>query len=55
MSRSRGERHRAREARRIATDGSAPLRYYGGNAQWWVDMQSVYDLKMAEKSAAKQI
>ena len=30
-------------------------RYFGGSAQWWLNMQSVYDLKMAEKQAAKQI
>lgn len=30
-------------------------RYFGGSAQWWLNMQSVYDLKMAEKEAAKQI
>jgi addiction module HigA family antidote len=30
-------------------------RYFGGSAQWWLNMQSVYDLKMAEKAAAKQI
>lgn len=30
-------------------------RYFGGSAQWWLNMQSVYDLKLAEKEAAKQI
>jgi len=30
-------------------------RYFGGSAQWWLNMQSVYDLKIAEKDAAKQI
>ena len=30
-------------------------RYFGGSAQWWLNMQSVYDLKMAEKTAAKRI
>lgn len=30
-------------------------RYFGGTAQWWVNMQATYDLKMAELDAAKTI
>ncbi|MBW8715131.1 MAG: HigA family addiction module antidote protein [Variovorax paradoxus] len=30
-------------------------RYFGGSARWWLNMQTVYDLKMAKKEAAKQI
>lgn len=30
-------------------------RYFGGSAQWWLNMQSAYDLKVAEKEAGKQI
>ena len=30
-------------------------RYFGGSAQWWLNMQSTYDLKVAEKEAAKKI
>ncbi len=29
--------------------------YFGGSAQWWLNIQSVYDLKMTEKTAAKRI
>lgn len=30
-------------------------RYFGGSAQWWLNMQATYDLKIAEKQSAKQI
>ncbi|MGJ7545365.1 HigA family addiction module antitoxin [Variovorax sp. LT1R16] len=30
-------------------------RYFGGSAQWWINMQATYDLKVAEKASAKQI
>ena len=30
-------------------------RYFGGSAQWWLNMQATYDLKMAERQSAKQI
>lgn len=30
-------------------------RYFGGTAQFWLNMQTTYDLKMAEKEAAAQI
>jgi addiction module HigA family antidote len=30
-------------------------RYFGGSAQWWLNMQAAYDLKVAEKLAAKKI
>jgi antitoxin HigA-1 len=30
-------------------------RYFGSDAQGWLNMQSAYDLRMAEKSAGKAI
>ena len=30
-------------------------RYFGATAQWWINMQATYDLKIAEKQSAEQI
>ena len=30
-------------------------RYFGGNAQWWINMQATYDLKVAELAVSDQI
>ncbi|MDP3193008.1 MAG: transcriptional regulator, partial [Rhodoferax sp.] len=30
-------------------------RYFGGDAQSWLNLQQMYDLKLAERDKAKQI
>ncbi len=45
-----------REKRGITPDTALRLaRFFGGDAQSWMNLQIAYDLKLAEKSAAKQI
>ena len=45
-----------RETRGISPDTALRLaRFFGGDAQSWMNLQIAYDLKLAEKAAAKQI
>jgi plasmid maintenance system antidote protein VapI len=30
-------------------------RYFGGDARWWLNLQSTYDVRVAEISNAKRI
>jgi plasmid maintenance system antidote protein VapI len=40
------------ERRRVAADTAVRLAYYfGGTAQFWLNLQSLYDLRTAERSA----
>lgn len=44
------------ERRGISADTALRLeRYFGSDAQGWLNMQSAYDLKMAQKTGAKAI
>ena len=44
------------ERRGVTADTALRLeRYFGGDAQGWINMQATYDLKIAEKEAAKKI
>ncbi len=46
----------AREIRGITPDTALRLaRYFGGDAQSWLNLQQAYDLKQAEKTSAKKI
>lgn len=46
----------ARERRAITPDTALRLaRYFGGDAQSWLNLQSAYDLKIAEQKYAEQI
>jgi addiction module HigA family antidote len=46
----------AREQRGITADTALRLaRYFGTDAQSWMDLQSAYDLRVAEIAAAKTI
>jgi len=46
----------AREQRGIAADTAMRLaRYFGGDAQSWMNLQAIYDLRLAELAAAEQI
>ena len=41
-----------REARGVTADTAVRLaRYFGGDAQFWVNLQATYDLRTAERSA----
>lgn len=43
-------------ARGVTADTALRLeRYFGSDAQGWLNLQSAYDLRMAEKSAGKAI
>jgi len=45
-----------RERRSVTPDTALRLaRFFGGDAQSWLNLQLAYDLKVAEKSAARQI
>ena len=45
-----------REERGVTLDTALRLaRYFGGDAQSWMNLQLAYDLKMAEKTLAKTI
>ena len=45
-----------REKRGITPDTALRLaRFFGGDAQSWMNLQIAYDLKLAEKTAAKLI
>lgn len=45
-----------RETRGVTPETALRLaRFFGGDAQSWMNMQVAYDLKLAEKAAAKQI
>ena len=45
-----------REKRGVTPDTALRLaRFFGGDAQSWMNLQIAYDLKIAEKSAAKLI
>ncbi len=45
-----------RERRGITADTAMRLaRYFGGDAQSWMNLQAIYDLRLAELAAAKQI
>jgi hypothetical protein len=51
-----GQRDRSRKRRGITPDTALRLaRFFGGDAQSWMNLQIVYDLKLAEKKAAKII
>ena len=44
------------ERRGVTPDTALRLaRYFGGDAQSWLNLQQTYDLKVAEKQKAKQI
>jgi len=46
----------ARERRGITADTAMRLaRYFGGDAQSWMNLQAIYDLRLAELAAAEQI
>lgn len=45
-----------RERRAITPDTAMRLaRYFGGDAQSWLNLQTAYDLKVAEREHGKQI
>lgn len=45
-----------RERRGVSADTALRLaRYFGGDAQSWLNLQSMYDLRMAEIAAGKKI
>lgn len=45
-----------RERRGVTPDTALRLaRYFGGDAQSWLNLQQAYDLKMAERTALKTI
>ena len=45
-----------RETRGVTSDTALRLaRFFGGDAQSWMNLQVAYDLKLAEKLAAKRI
>ncbi|MDO1509500.1 MULTISPECIES: HigA family addiction module antitoxin [unclassified Neisseria] len=45
-----------REKRGISPDTALRLaRYFGGDAQSWLNLQNAYDLKMAEQSLKQEI
>ena len=45
-----------RERRGITADTAMRLaRYFGGDAQSWLNLQSVYDLRVAERANARRI
>jgi addiction module HigA family antidote len=44
------------ERRGVSADTALRLeRFFGSDAQGWLNMQTAYDLKLAQKSAAKSI
>jgi antitoxin HigA-1 len=44
------------ERRGVTADTALRLtRYFGGDAQSWLNLQSIYDLKVTEKTSAKLI
>ena len=44
------------ERRGVTADTALRIvRYFGGDAQTWLNLQATYDLKIAEKQAAKKI
>jgi len=44
------------ERRGVTADTAMRLaRYFGGDAQSWMNLQAIYDLRLAELAAAKQI
>jgi addiction module HigA family antidote len=45
-----------RERRGVSPDTALRLaRFFGGDAQSWLNLQQAYDLKLAEQKAGKQI
>ena len=45
-----------RERRGVTADTAMRLaRYFGGDAQSWMNLQAIYDLQLAELAAAEQI
>ena len=45
-----------RQRRGVSADTALRLeRYFGGDAQGWLNLQTAFDLKMAQKSASKAI
>lgn len=45
-----------REQRGVTADTALRLaRYFGGDAQSWVNLQAIYDLKIAERTGARKI
>lgn len=45
-----------RERRGVSPDTASRLaRFFGGDAQSWLNLQQAYDLKLAEQKAGKQI
>lgn len=45
-----------REKRGVTPDTALRLaRFFGGDAQSWMNLQMAYDLKLAERAAARQI
>lgn len=46
----------ARERRGVSADTALRLaRYFGGDAQSWLNLQTMYDLRVAEMAAGKRI
>ena len=46
----------ARERRAITADTALRLaRYFGGDAQSWLNLQTIYDLRVAERTSARRI
>jgi len=45
-----------RERRGITADTAMRLaRYFGGDAQSWLNLQTIYDLRLAERTSARKI
>ncbi len=45
-----------RERRAVTPDTALRLaRYFGGDAQSWLNLQTAYDLKLAERASGQQI
>lgn len=45
-----------RERRGITADTAMRLaRYFGGDAQSWLNLQSIYDLRVAERANARKV
>jgi addiction module HigA family antidote len=45
-----------RERRGVSADTALRLaRYFGGDARSWLNLQAIYDLRVAEKASARRI
>ncbi len=49
------QRCRARASRRIPDTAMRLARYFGGDVRSWLNLQSAYDLRVAEVANAKRI